>query len=95
MISTLFTLFKMTRPVNIVIAVITLVVGYVLLHHNPTAPVLALQILGFASAIGFANIQNDILDLESDKLNRPERPLVTLLQPSCSSAELATASYKT
>ena len=77
MISTLFTLFKMTRPVNIVIAVITLVVGYVLLHHNPTIPVLILQMLGFATAIGFANIQNDILDLESDKLNRPERPLVT------------------
>ncbi len=77
MISTLFTLFKMTRPVNIVIAVITLVVGYVLLQHNPTIPVLILQMLGFATAIGFANIQNDILDLESDKLNRPERPLVT------------------
>ena len=77
MISTLCTLIKMTRPVNIVIATITLLVGYTLLQHNPTAPVLALQILGFASAIGFANIQNDYLDLESDKLNRPERPLVT------------------
>ena len=77
MISTLCMLIKMTRPVNIVIATITLLVGYTLLQHNPTAPVLALQILGFASAIGFANIQNDNLDLESDKLNRPERPLVT------------------
>ena len=77
MISTLCMLIKMTRPVNIVIATITLLVGYTLLQHNPTAPVLALQILGFASAIGFANIQNDYLDLESDKLNRPERPLVT------------------
>ena len=50
MISTLFTLFKMTRPVNIVIAVITLVVGYILLQHNPTTPVLILQMLGFATA---------------------------------------------
>ena len=33
--------------------------------------------MGFAFAIGFANIQNDVLDLESDKMNRPERPLVT------------------
>jgi 4-hydroxybenzoate polyprenyltransferase len=53
----------MTRPVNIVIAIITLLVGYTLLQHNPTAPVLVLQMLGFATAIGFANIQNDILDL--------------------------------
>jgi 4-hydroxybenzoate polyprenyltransferase len=77
MLSTFFTLFKMTRPVNIAIAAITLLVGYILLQHTPTAPVLILQILGFACAIGFANIDNDILDLESDKLNRPERPLVT------------------
>ena len=77
MISTFSMLVKMTRPVNIVIAAITLVVGYMLLQHYPTVPVLILQMLGFATAIGFANIQNDILDFESDKLNRPERPLVT------------------
>ena len=76
MLSTLRTLFKMTRPVNIVIAVITLLVGYELLGHQPGYPLIA-QALAFAFAIGFANIQNDILDLESDKLNRPERPLVT------------------
>lgn len=77
MFSTLFTLFKMTRPVNIVIAIITLLVGYTLLQFKPPIQILILQAVGFASAIGFANIQNDILDLESDKLNRPERPLVT------------------
>lgn len=70
-------LFKMTRPKNIVIAVITLVVGYALLKNYPSIFSLVLQSLGFAFAIGFANIQNDILDLESDKMNRPERPLVT------------------
>lgn len=66
----------MTRPVNIAIAIITLAVGYCLLNVFPDFS-LILQALGFAFAIGFANIQNDILDLESDKLNRPERPLVT------------------
>ncbi|MBR6454141.1 MAG: UbiA family prenyltransferase [Fibrobacter sp.] len=76
MIFTLCTLFKMTRPKNIAIAVLTLVVGYELLGLQPGFT-LILQALGFAFAIGFANIQNDILDLESDKLNRPERPLVT------------------
>ena len=76
-------LFKMSRPVNIVIAMVTLSIGYYLLSAMPTQDMgiswttLVLQTLGFACAIGFANIQNDILDLESDKLNRPERPLVT------------------
>jgi 4-hydroxybenzoate polyprenyltransferase len=69
-------LLKMTRPKNIAIAVLTLVVGYMLLGiYYPIS--LPFQALGFAFAIGFANIQNDILDLESDKMNRPERPLVT------------------
>lgn len=76
------TLFKMSRPVNIVIAIVTLVIGYFLLGELPYAsngiktPELILQALGFAAAIAFANIQNDILDLESDKMNRPSRPLV-------------------
>ena len=85
-------LLKMTRPVNIVIAIITLVVGYVLLNFPSSYfipddcnsdldwinwGIAFRQALAFAFAIGFANIQNDILDLESDKMNRPERPLVT------------------
>ena len=85
-------LFKMTRPKNIVIAIITLAVGYMLLGfpHSLFPPddcisdwdwigwsTVIVEAFGFAFAIGFANIQNDILDLESDRLNRPERPLVT------------------
>lgn len=77
----LATLIKMTRPINIVIAVVTLFIGYflqgVLTLGANDIPVysLVLQALGFAFAIGFGNIQNDVLDFESDKLNRPERPL--------------------
>lgn len=76
-------LFKMSRPVNIVIAMVTLSIGYYLLSAMPTQDMgiswttLVLQTLGFACAIGFANIQNDIWDLETDRVNRPERPLVT------------------
>ncbi len=77
----LVTIFKMTRPVNIVIAIVTLFIGYflqgVLVLGANDVPVccLVLQALGFAFAIGFGNIQNDVLDFESDKLNRPQRPL--------------------
>ncbi len=77
MISTLRTLFKMTRPLNIVIAVITLVASYMLLNYYRGLLIMPLQALGFAAAIAFANIENDVRDLESDRLNRPERPLVT------------------
>ena len=79
----LLALFKMTRPVNIVIAMVTLVIGYYLLGQMPTHEngitwvSLILQAFGFAFAIAFANIQNDIWDLDSDRLNRPERPLVS------------------
>lgn len=77
------TLFKMIRPVNIVIAMATLLIGYFLLGELPGSETealgsarLAAELLLFAFAIAFANIQNDILDLESDRANRPERPLV-------------------
>ena len=100
----LLALFKMIRPVNIVIAMVTLSIGYYLLGVLPLQEIgtfvdithcdtvdatsaryieniswitLILQTLGLAFAIGFANIQNDILDLETDKLNQPSRPLVT------------------
>ena len=77
----LATIFKMTRPVNIVIAIVTLFIGYflqgvlVLGASDVSVCCLVLQALGFAFAIGFGNIQNDVLDFESDKLNRPQRPL--------------------
>ena len=67
----------MTRPKNIVIAIATLVVGFILVENlqarNPIS--IVLLALGFAFAIGYANIENDILDYESDKANRPERAL--------------------
>lgn len=79
----LLALVKMSRPVNIVIAMVSLVIGYYLLSFMPVQQggiswaSLVLQALGFAFAIAFANIQNDIWDLDSDRLNRPERPLVS------------------
>lgn len=79
----LLSLFKMSRPVNIVIAMVTLSIGYYLLSFMPVQQggiswaSLVLQTLGFAFAIAFGNIQNDIWDLETDRLNRPERPLVS------------------
>lgn len=93
------TLFKMSRPVNIAIAMVTLCVGYFLMGFafwkgvGIGVPNLILELLGFAFAIGFANIQNDILDLESDRMNRPERPLVRgmISLPQAKAASIAGA----
>ncbi len=83
----LITIIKMSRPVNIVIAVVTLVIGYFLIGMLPfTSPVgapgnavgignLFVEMCAFAFALSFANVHNDLLDLDSDRLNRPERPL--------------------
>lgn len=74
------TLFKMMRPKNIAIAMLTLLIGYILMATGSTftsIPGFIFELFGFAFAIGFANIQNDILDYDTDKLNRPERPLVS------------------
>ncbi|MCF0225277.1 MAG: geranylgeranylglycerol-phosphate geranylgeranyltransferase [Fibrobacter sp.] len=77
-------ILKMSRPVNIVIASVTLIIGYYLIDaFSASLPEtghltqwnLALQILGFTFAIAFANIHNDILDYKSDCLNQPKRPL--------------------
>lgn len=77
----LITLLKMMRLKNIAIAMLTLYIGYLLMGdtfgHYTGIFTIILELLGFAFAIGFANIQNDILDYETDKLNRPERPLVS------------------
>lgn len=95
----IITLFKMSRPVNIAIAMVTLCVGYFLMGFafwkgvGIGVPNLILELLGFAFAIGFANIQNDILDLESDRMNRPERPLVRgmISLPQAKAASIAGA----
>lgn len=79
-VSMFLEILKMTRPLNIAIAIVTLAVGYFLLCETSDEFCLnlvpfILQAFGFAFAIGFANIQNDILDYDSDLLNRPERAL--------------------
>lgn len=78
----ILTLFKMSRPANILIAIVTLAIGYYLLGVQPTlangisSTSLMMQSLAFAFAIAFANIQNDVLDINSDKINRPTKPLI-------------------
>lgn len=68
-------LFKMTRPGNILIAVVSLAVGYFLSNGKFSSAVFCADALAFAASIAFGNLLNDILDIESDRENCPGRPL--------------------
>jgi len=68
-------LLKMTRIGNIVIAIVTLAVGYFLSNGNFPISSFIADALAFAFAIAFGNIYNDLLDIETDKINQSNRPL--------------------
>lgn len=74
-------LFEMSRPANAIIALVTLGAGYFLsavpTEGGPgfTSLQLLADCIAMALAIAFANIHNDILDIKSDRINRPDRPL--------------------
>ncbi len=65
----------MSRFGNIVIALVTLGVGYFLSGAHFSSVALLADCLAMVFAIAFGNIYNDVLDVEADKINRPERPL--------------------
>lgn len=68
-------LIKLTRPVNIIITFLAVAVGYIISASEVS--LFTLITAGFSGAFtaGAGNIVNDIFDLESDKINHPDRPL--------------------
>ena len=99
---TMFGLFKLLRPVNMVISFLTIAAGAVLSDAS-AAQWSQILLAGFAGAliVGGGNALNDCLDVEIDRLNRPERPLpsdtITLRQANAAwvatSLVCATMSY--
>jgi len=75
MLSKTILLLKMTRPVNILIAVLTLLAGYCLIDYYPPVMQLFIECIAFAAAIAFGNIHNDVIDVKVDAINRPDRAL--------------------
>ncbi len=70
-------LLKMLRPGNMLIAVITLAAGFFISGLSLSEPHFFLDAFALASAVGFANVHNDILDISADKINRPGRALAS------------------
>lgn len=68
-------LLKMSRLNNAIIAIATLAAGYFLSHCIFSVQTFFADLIAFTLAISVGNIHNDLLDIETDKLNRPNRPL--------------------
>lgn len=73
--NSVFSLLKMTRPANALIAVFTVAAGDFLAGVYPTPSTFVSECLALAFAVAFANLANDVLDIEADRVNRPDRPL--------------------
>jgi geranylgeranylglycerol-phosphate geranylgeranyltransferase len=71
-------LFRIIRPVNFIITSIVIAAGY-LIASDPEISFLILIAVSFSGALTAASgyIVNDIFDVESDKMNHPERPLAS------------------
>ncbi len=77
-LSNLSSYIKITRPVNVFITFISIIVASIISinGHFEISKIIFAAVSGGLTA-GAGNIINDIFDLEIDKINRPARPLVS------------------
>lgn len=75
MLSGINSLLKMCRLKNSLLAAITIIAGDFIAGVNISFLHLLLDCVSMMIAVGFANIHNDLLDIETDRINRPDRPL--------------------
>jgi geranylgeranylglycerol-phosphate geranylgeranyltransferase len=69
---------KLMRPVNCVIAGLSVGLGYYAARGEgdaPFSPALLLLMLSACLMTGFGNVLNDLFDRDTDAVNRPDRPL--------------------
>lgn len=74
----ILSVIKISRPLNILIVFLTVIVaGFICSYNNeiPLKTILAAVSASFIAAAGY--IINDFFDIKIDKVNRPDRPLVT------------------
>ncbi len=74
--SNIKTYFLLTRPVNVVLTFLVVIVGALIcIISDYSIYKILLAALSAALTAGAGNIINDIYDKEADKINHPERPL--------------------
>ena len=67
--------FLLTRPLNVLISGLAMVVSAAILNSLEETKILLLIVFIVMSYTAAANAINDVLDLEIDKINRPSRPI--------------------
>lgn len=78
LLNSLFNLIKLTRPLNGVIAFVSICVAVFISSENGTSiSIYLLAALSGAITGAAGNVINDICDVEIDKINRPDRVLVS------------------
>lgn len=71
----IYNYFLLTRPLNVLISGLAMVVSAAILDSLEETRILVLIVLIVMSYTAAANAINDVLDLEIDKINRPSRPI--------------------
>ena len=75
----MFAYLDILRPFNILMSIIAVLIGWILIlgmgYGSILAPQLWISVLAVFLISGAGNVINDYLDLESDKINKPKRPL--------------------
>ena len=79
-----FAFLKIIRPLNIFQSVIAVFITATLVSNFPSGMPLLLTMITIGSFIGAGNTINDFFDFETDRTNRPDRPLPagTLTKPA-------------
>jgi len=68
--------FSITRPVNVVLTFLVVIVGALIcINGDYSINKILLAAVAAALTAGAGNIINDIFDKEADKINHPERPM--------------------
>lgn len=68
---------KILRPANVLLSAIGVVLGFWLADVEASILHIVLLITATVCAVGYGNVINDIKDIEGDKINHSNRPLVT------------------
>ena len=71
------TLFKMTRPVNVAIAMLSVCIATFILKQDIFVSTVLLSCLVVGGFTIFSNILNDVFDIPTDRINHPEQLLIS------------------
>lgn len=73
----IISLIKMTRPINVLLSIITVIISAFILKQKLNSYEVIITCLTVGGFTIFSNILNDIFDIQTDKLNYPQNPLIT------------------